>query len=146
MLFIFKKKKIVLDCFTADPLVHKYYPVSKVSNFKPKWYTDIPFECKSTDMGEDDPRILPTLRTCPGVVDLLNKGIVELFGEFMAVLFLFIDNNDEIFLLILELELMIRYCPVDCASNLASTSACTPVGAEAAAATTTVSPIGANAI
>jgi hypothetical protein len=38
---------------------------------------------------------------------LLNKGIVELFGEFMAVLFLFIDNNDEIFLLILELELIL---------------------------------------
>lgn len=76
MLFIFKKKKIVLDCFTADPLVHKYYPVSRASNFKPKWFMDIPFECKSTDMGEKDPRILPTLRTCPGVIELLNKSIV----------------------------------------------------------------------
>lgn len=50
MFFFFKNKKITLDCFTVDPLVHKYASPRRSIDFIPDWWKDLPVEDKNRNM------------------------------------------------------------------------------------------------
>ena len=42
MLFKFKKKKIVVDCFTADPLTFEQTPIAPATQYLPQWWKSLP--------------------------------------------------------------------------------------------------------
>jgi hypothetical protein len=66
MLFIFKQKPIILDCFTSNSAAHDYAEISPAINHIPKWWKQIP----SSSIN------LRTMKSCTGFIELYNKGIV----------------------------------------------------------------------
>jgi hypothetical protein len=72
IMFFFKKKKIVVDCFTAiDTPNFKYHP-DHAHKFIPQWWKDLP---KTTLLDKNNliGQFTPTLKTCPGFVDYFNN-------------------------------------------------------------------------
>ena len=63
MLFKFKQKPIVVDCFTSDKAAFELAPIAPVSKFKPKWW-------KSLDRGGQN------VRACPAFVNIYQHGFV----------------------------------------------------------------------
>lgn len=66
--FFFKKEKIVLDCFTYLPYVYDFAKIDSAIKFIPDWWK------KTPKFVENQPK--PTIKSCPGFVDLYKKGIV----------------------------------------------------------------------
>ena len=66
---------IVIDCFTNSSIAYEYFPISKFSEYRPKWWNNIP---SSFDV--DVPGTLrnksATIKKCPGITNLFNKGFV----------------------------------------------------------------------
>lgn len=70
MLHLFKRKKIVLDCFTDREDVHALHPISRAIKYVPSWWTQLP--------GFDETELAPmnTMRKCRGFIDLYDNSIV----------------------------------------------------------------------
>lgn len=64
--FFFKKKKVVLDCFTFREYVHTYAKIDHGSNFYPDWWK------KSAN--DFDGYV--TIKYCSALTNFYNKGIV----------------------------------------------------------------------
>jgi hypothetical protein len=62
-MFLFKKKKVVLDCFTYRSDVYSYFPIQKASSAMPNWWKKMPatFCPDPTGLAE-----FPTMRSCSG--------------------------------------------------------------------------------
>jgi hypothetical protein len=67
-MFIFKKKEIVLDCFTYVPVAYDYAKIDKASKFYPDWW-------KNTSKINDENKFA-TIKNCVAFIDFYNKGIV----------------------------------------------------------------------
>jgi len=63
---IFKKKEIVLDCFTADAFVYDNAKINYANKFIPDWWKDTP----PVVQGDR------TIRNCRGIIDFYSTGIV----------------------------------------------------------------------
>jgi len=75
MIFKFPKKKIVLECFTHNAAVHKFFPITAARHHLPKWFKKIPQEITIVDdNGIEYPQ--PTFRRCDGFTRLFNNGWV----------------------------------------------------------------------
>lgn len=89
MLFIFKKKKIVVDCFTSNPGIHMYYPVTKYINHIPEWWKNLPSTYKVSEQSTagftDLTPERPTLKKCPGIIDLFKAGITITLGSDLKI-------------------------------------------------------------
>lgn len=70
MIFIFKRKKIILDCFTYRESVLNYYPISKASKFLPEWWKNTPKNF------EDDFINLSTIKKCDGIINNFRNGFI----------------------------------------------------------------------
>jgi hypothetical protein len=68
--FFFKKKEIVLDCFTYAPHVYDYAKIDRASNYIPQWWKDTP----SATPGSNGK--LATIKHCIGLIDFFREGIV----------------------------------------------------------------------
>ena len=44
MFFFFKRKEIVLDCFTHRPDTYEYFPIEKSTKHFPQWWKDLKVE------------------------------------------------------------------------------------------------------
>lgn len=64
--FFFKRKEIVLDCFTTVPPVYDYSPISYAIKFVPDWW-------KKTPILNDG---MATIRNCLGFTELYKNAIV----------------------------------------------------------------------
>ena len=71
MFFWFKKKKIVLDCFTYDNFAYEYCKPANSLKYLPQWYIDLPGSFKKGDHRGD----VHTIKHCIGFSDLFKKSI-----------------------------------------------------------------------
>lgn len=72
--FFFKKKDVVLDCFTFVPHAYDYAKIDSALNHLPDWFKKTPKVGKDEN-GHEDPKNA-TIKNCVGVIDLHKKGII----------------------------------------------------------------------
>ena len=70
-MIIFKKKPIVVDCFTTKDYVIEHNPIAPASQFMPKWMSDMPSTYKA-----DGFIPAPTMKRCPAVVGMMTQGFM----------------------------------------------------------------------
>lgn len=74
MLFIFKKKEIVIDTFTCREEVISYAPIVSMVNYFPDWWKDTkPYN--KTKMGDSEIQT-STIKKCNGLIELYKTGFV----------------------------------------------------------------------
>lgn len=66
MFHFFKKKKIVLDCFTSVPFVYDNCQINYGSRYYPDWWKDTPKELENYN----------TIKSCRAFIDYYKEGIV----------------------------------------------------------------------
>lgn len=79
-MFFFKKKKLVVECFTLSETLAKV-GIPRASRFLPDWWKDLP---KSVNIKPTNSIEFPTftMKTCPGFLDLYKIGnILPLWSE-----------------------------------------------------------------
>jgi hypothetical protein len=74
-MFFFKRKKIVVDCFTSDVAVFNYSPVQKSVNFIPEWWKYMPKSHKLV-VSEGIEVERATIKGCQGFIDLYKSGFM----------------------------------------------------------------------
>jgi hypothetical protein len=72
--FFFKKKDVVLDCFTFVPHAYDYAKIDSALNHLPDWFKKTP-KIGKDENGNDEPKNA-TIKSCVGLIDLYKKGIV----------------------------------------------------------------------
>lgn len=72
-MFLFKSKKLVVDCFTRFPAVAAEYPIKRSSKFTPEWWKalDTHYEIPSPIGFGKKTR---TMKHCPGFIDLYRHS------------------------------------------------------------------------
>lgn len=65
MLFWFKKKKVILECFTTNEIAYNYAKVDTMMKFLPDWWK----KTKKIEHGHH------TIKTCIGLMDFYKKSI-----------------------------------------------------------------------
>jgi hypothetical protein len=82
MFFWFKKKKIVLDCFTANPFAYEYCKPDFANKYYPEWYKDLPgfFTSPSSFNNKN-----ATLKHCRGFSDLYQHAIILPYWDTIMV-------------------------------------------------------------
>jgi len=81
MFFWFKKKKIVLDCFTHDFFAYEYCKPNNSIRYLPQWYVDLPgsFNKETGDV--------TTIKHCIGFSELYKKSITIPFWDTIKITF-----------------------------------------------------------
>ena len=69
--FLFKRKTIVLDCFTFIDLVLERFPITESINHVPVWFKKVPKPVESNSL---EP--VSSIRKCYGMLDLFKRGAV----------------------------------------------------------------------
>jgi hypothetical protein len=79
MFFWFKKKKIVLDCFTQDKFAYEYCKIDKAVDFYPRWWQDL----STVTTEHNDPPLLDksifpvgTMKICKGFTSLYTNSFI----------------------------------------------------------------------
>lgn len=68
-----KKKKIIIDAFTAHGAAHEYFPPEKSIKYAPSWWKSLPN--KVIHAHAENPTFPNgTLKRCTGVIDLYDSG------------------------------------------------------------------------
>lgn len=86
MLFFIKNKKIVVDAFTRHEAIASQYAIKKASAFIPEWWKNAEKSYMADDLYK-----MPTIRTCPGILDLYKKGFM--IPIWTDIAFKVSDNN-----------------------------------------------------
>ena len=75
MFFFFKRKKIVVDCFTDNYSINELFPIQTANNFYPDWWKNLP---KTYDaMNKWGLRVSQsTMKKCPAIIDLYKTGFI----------------------------------------------------------------------
>ena len=80
-MFWFKKKKIVLDCFTADPFAFQYTPISSATNYFPEWWKSMD-SYFNTKNNENKDITMGSMKHCRGFIDLYkNSFMIPYWGN-----------------------------------------------------------------
>ena len=68
--FFIPKKKIIVDCFTADINAYQVFPIEKANKFIPKWMKSSAstFNLNGIDRS--------TIKRCSGIIDYYKQGII----------------------------------------------------------------------
>lgn len=70
-MFWFKKKKIILKCYTTDPFAYSFAKIDWGRNFIPEWFKNLPIHSAGPDGF-----VSPTLRVCHGFKQLYKNSLV----------------------------------------------------------------------
>jgi hypothetical protein len=87
-MFIFKKPKIVIDCFISNPIVNELHPIDYAAKFTPEEWRKLP---KTLDIkGHQDPRskltvTVGTMKKCAGFQYLHSHGFIIPAWSDMAI-------------------------------------------------------------
>ena len=76
MMFWFKKKKIVFDCFTHDRAAHDVYPIRKAMPYYPDTIKQMPPTVQVTDPNTNIDVPASTLKMCSGINGLYKQGAI----------------------------------------------------------------------
>jgi hypothetical protein len=83
-MFIFKKKKIVIDAFTWNSSINSYFKPDLSNKFLPDWWKQLP----STFNGNNKYDItteIATIKRCDGIINLYKKGfIIPLWSDLIV--------------------------------------------------------------
>lgn len=71
-MFLFKKKKVILDCFTYRPDVFSYFPIEKATNALPDWWKKMPSTFNADSIGLVE---IATMKSCAGLLGYYNNAI-----------------------------------------------------------------------
>lgn len=69
-MFFFRKKEVVVDCFTTDPHVYDHARISPAKNYLPDWWRNLP----APDKNEFAPK--KNMRHCAGFTDYYKHSFV----------------------------------------------------------------------
>jgi hypothetical protein len=86
MLFFFKKKKIVVDCFTYSDAAYQLYKIRKATVFYPEEWKKMSawVENPPIDRGTGIKIPMPTIKQCTGINKLYKQGaIIPLWLDFI---------------------------------------------------------------
>lgn len=70
-MFLFKRSKIVVDCFTFNPIAYDLFPIQTAINFIPDWWKNAPKEYTVRDLHPTS-----TIKRCPGIVNQYKYGFI----------------------------------------------------------------------
>jgi hypothetical protein len=74
-MFFFKKKKVVVDCFTKFSPAYEYHPISRAIKTTPTWWDELPSKIDIVNsLGINLPSL--TMKSCNGFVDLYRKSFI----------------------------------------------------------------------
>jgi hypothetical protein len=82
MIFWFKKKKLVVDCFTWDEAAFKVYPVRKALPFYPDVIKKMPASVNMQDNQTNIDVPLATIKQCSGITGLYKHGAIIPFWTY----------------------------------------------------------------
>jgi hypothetical protein len=85
MIFLFKKKKIVVDCFTPFKSVYEGYPIQNSMNFFPKEISKIKSFYTEKHPQTNIDMQMPTIKRCVGIIDYYKTGfIIPMWTDFIG--------------------------------------------------------------
>jgi len=84
-MFWFKKKKIILDCFTTDPFSYEFAPISPATKYYPNWWQELPSSHHVMD-NDQQMREFVTMRHCRGFTDLFKSSYIMPFWGHLEIL------------------------------------------------------------
>jgi hypothetical protein len=85
MLFFFKKKKIVVDCFTAMESVYNLYKIRKAITYFPEQIKALPTYIEVKTQNGNVKQKISTLKICNGLTELYKVGfIIPMWADFIA--------------------------------------------------------------
>ena len=70
MIFIFKEKPIIIDCFSADQNVVDLFPIQKASKFFPEWWKKLPKTYFEKNVERS------TMKSCYGFTEHYQHGFI----------------------------------------------------------------------
>ena len=77
MMFFFKKKNIVVDCFTTSVTAYKYHPIKKASEFLPEWWKKVPAYNNVSSPYSNNMMVERTsIKKCTGFTSLYKNGFI----------------------------------------------------------------------
>ena len=76
MMFFIRKKEVVLDCFTKDPVVYNLFKINHAKQFLPDWWKELPSQVRSHADPTNPFAIGSTMRTCAGLIDYYKTGVM----------------------------------------------------------------------
>ena len=68
-MFLFKRKEVIVDCFTYSDDAYKYAQINKASNYIPKWFYQ-------KHQLEIDGMVANSVKNCPALTSYFNKGFI----------------------------------------------------------------------
>ena len=74
MNFWFKRKKIILDCFTADAFSYEYCKIERAVKHYPDWWLDLPSENKNVNM-----------KSCRGFTNMYTNSYIIPFWTTVSI-------------------------------------------------------------
>ena len=78
-MFFFKRKEIVVDCFTFMEAVALNFPIDRAIKFYPKEFKNLPKLTEIKHNQDPDSKLyikVPTIKSCTGITDLYSNGLV----------------------------------------------------------------------
>lgn len=71
--FLFKSKKKIVDCFTANPHAYNLFPISPSTKHFPEWWKNTPTTLEKRTSANLIVEVA-TAKTCQGILDLYKKS------------------------------------------------------------------------
>ena len=73
-MIFFKRKEIVVDCFTNINTVHEFFPIQESSKFLPDWWKNTPkYSLTNNAYSLLDQK---TIKSCDGLIDTYREGFM----------------------------------------------------------------------
>jgi hypothetical protein len=72
----FKRKKIVVDAFTANVTAYDLFPIQKAVKFVPDWWKKVPPSYYDDEQGNGLAIRRASMKTCAGFLDLYKTGFI----------------------------------------------------------------------
>lgn len=72
-MFLFKKKPVLLDCFTTSASAYEFSPPTRATKAFPKWWRELPIPEKTYKF--DTPYDNTNMRGCLGLTDLYRRSV-----------------------------------------------------------------------
>jgi hypothetical protein len=85
---IIKRKKLIVDCFTSNPAILEYFPITPASKNYPEWWKKMEATFPHVSQsGIEHPA--PTIKRCDGLLGLYSKGFhIKMWSD------LILETND----------------------------------------------------
>jgi hypothetical protein len=85
MIFWFKRKKIVVDCFTAIEHVYDLYPIESANKFYPDSFKKLPNTYTTKHHESNIDLTYSTIKFCNGITELYKNGlIIPFWADFVC--------------------------------------------------------------